>query len=227
MENVKNLLGKNHYKHFQEWCNVLESFGYTNYYKVLNAKHYGVPQNRERVFMVSILGEHKQYQFPDLKDVSTCIEDILETNPDKKYYLAEDNKKKFIKNIKEAGLETALEKINSTEKSTQTVNIGNMYNNKYDSQAVRIYGRNGVAPTLSTMNGGNRQPKIIEGKFDPDNIDSFELRKLTPLECWRLMGVNDFDYAKVSDVMSDTQLYKQAGNAIVVDVLVEIFKNLF
>lgn len=81
-------------------------------------------------------------------------------------------------------METALEKINSTEKSTQTVNIGNMYNNKYDSQAGRIYGRNGVAPTLSTMNGGNRQPKIIEGKFDPDNIDSFELRKLTPLECW-------------------------------------------
>lgn len=102
-----------------------------------------------------------------------------------------------------------------------------MYNNKYDSQAGRIYGRNGVSPTLSTMNGGNRQPKIIEGKFASDNIESFELRKLTPLECWRLMGVNDFDYAKVSDVMSDTQLYKQAGNAIVVDVLVEIFKNLF
>lgn len=227
MENVKNLLGKNHYKYFQEWCNVLESFGYTNYYKVLNAKHYGVPQNRERVFMVSILGEHEPYQFPVLEDVSTCIEDILESNPDKKYFLAEDNKKKFIENIKEDGLETALEKINSAEKSTQTVNIGNMYNNKYDSQAGRIYGRNGVSPTLSTMNGGNRQPKIIEGNFDPDNINNFELRKLTPLECWRLMGVNDFDYAKVSDAMSDTQLYKQAGNAIVVDVLVEIFKNLF
>lgn len=227
MENVKNLLGKNHYKYFQEWCDVLNGFGYTNYYKVLNAKHYGVPQNRERVFMVSILGEHEPYQFPDLEDVSTCIEDILETNPDKKYYLTEDNKKKFIENIKEAGLETALEKINSTEKSTQTVNIGNMYNNKYDSQAGRIYGRNGVSPTLSTMNGGNRQPKIIEGKFDLDYIDSFELRKLTPLECWRLMGVNDFDYAKVKDVMSDTQLYKQAGNAIVVEVLIEIFKNMF
>ena len=113
MENVKNLLGKNHYKYFQEWCNVLESFGYTNYYKVLNAKHYGAPQNRERVFMVSILGEHEPYQFPDLEDVSTCIEDILERNPDNKYYLSEDNKKKFIENIKEAGLETALEKINS------------------------------------------------------------------------------------------------------------------
>ena len=77
------------------------------------------------------------------------------------------------------------------------------------------------------MNGGNRQPKIIEGKFDPDNIDSFELRKLTPLESWRLMGITDSDYEKVKDVMSDTQLYKQAGNAIVVEVLVEIFKNLF
>ena len=77
MENVKNLLGKNHYKYFQEWCDVLESFGYTNYYKVLNAKHYGVPQNRERVFMVSILGKHEPYQFPVLEDVSTCIEDIL------------------------------------------------------------------------------------------------------------------------------------------------------
>ena len=69
--------------------------------------------------------------------------------------------------------------------------------------------------------------RLLRASLTPDNIDSFELRKLTPLECWRLMGVNDFDYAKVSDVMSDTQLYKQAGNAIVVDVLVEIFKNLF
>lgn len=216
MENVKNLVGKKFKPYFLEWCKVLEDFGYTNYYQVLNAKHYGIPQNRERVFMISILGEHKPYEFPNNNEVTSSLWDILVDDYDSKYLLSKSIKEKFVQNVQE--------KIQC--KGDIRV-IGNIYNNTHNSQAGRVYGKDGQSPSLSTMNGGNRQPKIIEGSFDFNDVDSFEIRKLTPLECWRLMGISDEDFNKVRDLNSDTQLYKQAGNAIVVDVLVEIFRNLF
>ena len=64
LENVKNLVGKKFKAQFEEWLAYLESLGYTNYWQVLNAKNYGVPQNRERVFVISILGEHEPFEFP-------------------------------------------------------------------------------------------------------------------------------------------------------------------
>lgn len=64
MENVKNLVSKKFKADFDKWCEKLEQLGYTNYWKVLNAKDYGIPQNRERVFMISILGEHEPYVWP-------------------------------------------------------------------------------------------------------------------------------------------------------------------
>lgn len=101
MENVKNLVGKKFMPYFLEWCKVLEDFGYTNYYKVLNAKHYGVPQNRERVFMVSILGEHEPYEFPNSDEVTSSLWDILVDDYDDKYLLSKDIKTKFVKNVQE------------------------------------------------------------------------------------------------------------------------------
>lgn len=135
----------------------------------------------------------------------------------------------------------------------------------------RVYSTDGPAPTISTMGGGNRQPKIVSGgipirtankkgydmAINGDGIDlaypesktrrgrvghgvsktlptsdsqgtlqDFRIRKLTPKECWRLMGFSDEDFAKAEKVNSNTQLYKQAGNSIVVDVLMAIFKEL-
>ena len=72
------------------------------------------------------------------------------------------------------------------------------------------------------MGGGNTEPHIRL-----DDIPSFRVRKLTPKECWRLMGIKDENFEKAQEVCSNTQLYKQAGNAIVVDVLVAIFDKLF
>ena len=89
MENVKNLLSKKHIHNFEGWLKVLEDMGYTNYYKVLNAKDFGVPQNRERVFCVSILGEHKPYVFPEPRQLNIRLKDILEPIVDAKYYLSE------------------------------------------------------------------------------------------------------------------------------------------
>lgn len=98
MENVKNLVGRRHRDNFNKWLQYLESLGYTNYWKVLNAKDYGVPQNRERVFVVSILGEHKPYEFPNKVQLSSSVFDLLEANVSNKYNMSDkciDKMKRF------------------------------------------------------------------------------------------------------------------------------------
>lgn len=87
MENVANLVSKKFIGTFQNWLNVLSELGYTNYCKVLNAKDYGVPQNRKRVFVVSILNSHQQYYFPQPFETDIRLKDILEGYVDEKYYL--------------------------------------------------------------------------------------------------------------------------------------------
>lgn len=88
MENVKNLISKKFKPLFDEWCKYLESLGYKNFYKVLNAKDYGIPQNRERVFMISVRDDNALYQFPNEINLDTKLGDYLENNVDEKYYLS-------------------------------------------------------------------------------------------------------------------------------------------
>ena len=136
LENVKNLVGKKFKAQFDEWLDYLESLGYTNYWKVLNAKDYGVPQNRERVFVVSILGEHKPYEFADKIPLDKCIADILEDEVDEKYYI---------------------------NKSFHLVDKGHQAELDIKGQDCikRAYGTDKIAPTLTTMQGGMREPKIL------------------------------------------------------------------
>ena len=89
LENVKNLVGKKFKPDFDKWLNYLEGLGYKNYWKVLNAKDYGVPQNRERVFVVSILEDNKGYNFPEAKELKSKFIDILEPSVEDKYFLSE------------------------------------------------------------------------------------------------------------------------------------------
>ena len=276
MENVKNLVGKKFKPQFDEWLEYLEGLGYTNYWKVLNAKDYGVPQNRERVFVVSILGEHKPYKFTDKIPLDKCIADILEDEVDEKYYLSDEIQKRFKitnqnKNIigttkpdfrtigqrdlvysKDGVMGSLVATDYKQPKQIAEINQVGMLDIKGNEQVRRVYGDNGISPTLNTMQGGNRQPKIIceqrsdEGlRFFKDNIcgtirtinsggdkrvieGDFRIRKLTPRECFRLMGMRDDDIDKIQAAgISNTQQYKMAGNSIVVDVLEAIFKNLF
>ena len=88
-ENVKNLLSKKHRHNFDAYLEIMESLGYTNYYQVLNAKDYGIPQNRERVFTISVLGNEKFY-FPPKQELKLKLKDILEDNIDEKYYLSDE-----------------------------------------------------------------------------------------------------------------------------------------
>lgn len=98
MENVKNLLSKRFLPEFTKWRNELTEFGYTNFFQVLNAKDYGVPQNRERVFMVSVRhdGENVDYHFPKKEPLEVCVEDVVEDDADDCFYLNQEQVQKFI-----------------------------------------------------------------------------------------------------------------------------------
>ena len=86
----------------------------------------------------------------------------------------------------------------------------------------RVYDPQGISPALSTMQGGWRQPKVMER----NESGRERIRKLTPKECWKLMGFDESDYEKAKSVVSETQLYKQAGNSICVPVLEAIFSQM-
>lgn len=104
------------------------------------------------------------------------------------------------------------------------IRLFNIYGFTGMSYAGNVWDKNGLSPTLNTMSGGNRQPLIIKGVNDMDNI---RIRKLTPTECYKLMGFTAEDCKKASEGgISNAQLYKQAGNSIVVNVLEAIFTSL-
>lgn len=321
MENVKALTSKKFMPLFAQWLRTLEDMGYKNWWKVLNAKDYGVPQNRERVFVVSILGGGN-YQFPNPIPLIKRLKDVLEPVVDEKYYInkeicfngkeptALDEQNGYLRKdgcigtlttdgsspkhnnrvveplccasrgrnpdnpsdrtagspteqrleINENGTSntiTTVQKdnyviepkvINPLKGQTENgwhfeqeiydkdgiaraVKAGggsgnipkviqepmNLYPNSGNPQAGRVYNSEGISPAMDTCQGGNRMPKIKE---------QYRIRKLTPRECWRLMGVRDYQYEKLHDI-SNAQLYKMAGNSIVVDVLMGIFKNMF
>lgn len=203
MENVKNLVGTTNISQFEIWLQELATLGYTSYWKVINANTVNVPQNRERVFVVSILGDHKPYEFPAPVQLTTNVESVLEGNIDPRFYM---NQPLIMRERIEAS-------------ASGLIHIGDL--DMAGNQSIkRVYDPKGVCPTLTTMEGGHRQPKFF--------IHSEQLiRKLTPRECWKLMGFTDEQFDKVQPHMSNSQLYKQAGNSIVVPVLEGIFTTLF
>ena len=240
LENVKNLVGKKFKAQFEEWLAYLESLGYTNYWKVLNAKDYGVPQNRERVFVISILGEHEEYKFPKAIPLDKCIKDILEEEVDEKYYLSDEIQKRFKVTNQNKNI------IGTTKPEFRTI-----------GQRDLVYNKEGIMGSLvatdykqpeqileverTPLKFLDRNGKKVDGQYtfcvdtchtggikEYYSNNAFRIRKLTPRECFRLMGLKDDDIDKIQGTgISNTQQYKMAGNSIVVDVLEGIFKNLF
>lgn len=205
MENVKNLVGTTHKANFDKWLNYLSSIGYSNYWKVLNAVDYGAPQSRERVFCVSILNPNKDFEFPAPTGRTMKLFDILDNkeNVPANMYM-NDRPFEFRETI--------------SESENGLIHVGNL-NMAANESIKRVYSPNGVCPTLTTMTGGHRQPKIW--------LEKEGVRKLTPRECWRVMGFSNETFDKVDGKLSNTQLYKQAGNTICVSCLEAIFKELF
>jgi DNA (cytosine-5)-methyltransferase 1 len=289
MENVVDLV---QVKFIEQWKEIqfeIEQMGYTNYTFTMNAKNYGVAQNRDRVFMVSILGNY-YYEQPKPIPLEKRLKDYLEPNVDLSYYLSDkmikyistDNGKWTGNQVPTINKEIA-STINTGEGSRRTdasnyiadelpsnyqipVRLGGMFDNdKGKHQARSIWSKNALSPTIDTMQGGYRQPMIMipesndkgyaeayngDGVYinRPQNkhksvykeltptikttendvgvVDNMKIRKLTPRECWRLMGIDDSYFDKASQVVSKSQLYKQAGNGIVVDVFAHILKEL-
>ena len=325
MENVPDILSEKNRNDFYSWCDFLEKLGYTSKYAILNAKDYGIPQNRERCFMISWLGEEYYYDFPGKIPLPIRLKDVLEKKVDEKYYLSEKTIKYFIKHTQESiekgnGFRFEPTDGNVIAKSVLTKNGSRPCDNFIKENAYRFYeqafetikendcvsgdtidsfnkkvNKSGVSPTVTTRpegfkpailvyDGYNQSIRkdsttvgtltrncgadlkrngqgIIEncdvrlfqyghGYLPPGEINSdvfptvresntarynnailqngdVQVRKLTPKECWRLMGFDDESFSRAEKVVSNSQLYKQAGNSIVVNVLMEIFKKLF
>ena len=381
MENVTQVHGKKNKEHFDEWIAFLESKGYSNYWKDLNAKNFGIPQNRNRTFMVSVLGDYS-YEFPQEFPLALRLKDMLEDSVDEKFYLS-GKLISGLQNFNSRGTGIVSNQGSCFEKKTDVANtlmardykgFGNQGMNcvieptceqagiltggKWDKMhdvSRRVYSENGIAPTIHTCGGGNTEPKVIaepkiekvlqlEGSheqsgrvYSPNGIsptimsnshgntsggyvapkviagigekksnggkqwyqqdriyddkvaisvttafnpyymvnepficasrgrnpenpsdrtagapteqrlepnfsgctntlttvqkdnyvaNGMRIRKLTPKECWRLMGFDDADFERAAAVNSNSQLYKQAGNSIVVDVLYYIFREM-
>ena len=163
------------------------------------------------------------FKFPEKEELKLGLKDILENKVDKKYYL-NDKQLLAIKNSTYMSTQRRIQEKNWSDtlcardfKDPKCIQIGNL-NIKGNDSIKRVYSPEGISPTLTTCGGGNTQAKIKDGN---------NVRKLVPLEYWRLMGFDDEDFYKAQDIgISNSQLYKQAGNSIVVKVLEKIFKNL-
>ncbi len=253
-ENVKNLVSKRFTKEFGIVLNSLEAAGYNNYWQVLNAKDYGIPQNRERVFIVSIRKDvdNGLFHFPIPFELKLRLKDMLEDEVDEKYFLSN----KMIEYISFTGtknfknpdcrinLDVARPLTTEHGKRAGTTNyICKELPDNFDLQYLKIKTNNkkgyeeayeGDSVNLSHPNSKTRRGRV--GKGVAQTLDTgcnqgvvlplLKIRKLTPKECFRLMGFEDKEFNKVKSIISDTQLYKQAGNSIVVDVLEEIFVEL-
>lgn len=278
MENVPMVHSKDNVDSFNKWQLELENLGYKNYFEDLNAKNYGIPQNRDRCFMVSVLGDY-HYTFPRPLKLNKVLRDLLEEQVDEKYFLSDELIER-IRNWK--GFENPLDDISKDRVcSTITTHCGKDSNGMQlvaipiknatkqgyllaeEGDGIDISGRmeshrgtvqKGMAQTLSTFGGNNvdvvvkdtenyiqweqkgfldidcrayKEDKIAPTTTTPHTkilLNNLRIRKLTPKECFRLMGVRDYDSDNITG--SDANKYHLAGDSIVVDVLMAIFKQM-
>lgn len=179
LENVKNLIGAKHKANFEMWLAFLSGLGYKNYYKVLNAKHYGIPQNRERLFCVSILGEHEPYEFPAAVPLELRLKDMLETIVDEKYYLSNAAVDKIVNsNFMQERRRIMTGAVSDTilardYKDAKCVLAGILNDEKYAKMqdiSRRVYDTDGIAPTIHCAQGGNLSRSKDKLPY-PDKLD--------------------------------------------------------
>lgn len=245
MENVPQVHGVDNVEYFNKWQLRLEELGYKNYWQDLIATDYGIPQTRNRCFMVSILGDFN-YTFPKPIPLKLKLKDMLEDNVDEKYYLSDDLMNHIQKTAEEHEEYTQYDRYNgdlemwcrvwkdksptlNTKCQDTKIYVKNAtkkgYLEAHEGDGIDISSRmeyhrgtvqKGKTQTLTTMGGENNG--VV--------LNDLRIRKLSPRECWRLMGVKDEDYLKCAKNQSDSSLYHLAGDSIVVNVLMAIFKEM-
>ena len=253
-ENVKGLLSDDNGKTFNEWVNMLggksvngvpvlfpyeESVPYHLYWKVLNAKNHGVPQNRERVFLIGIRdNKDNTFRFPVEEHLTKRLKDVLENDVDEKYFVT-NTKIEYLQRSKETTFN-----VNANILNQEIPNVSRTIQNGYwkgrrDNQFIKVksatsngyeIATEGDSINFKNINSQTRRGRVGKGVAQTIESNNMSLgimkqgniRKLTPRECFRLMDFPDtFTWP-----VSDSQAYKQAGNSIVVNVLYKILKNL-
>lgn len=241
MENVPGVCGTRAMKPWNDWLDRLEELGYSSYWANVNAKDHGMPQNRVRVFMVSVLGDYG-YRFPKKRRLEKRLRDFLEEDPPRRYDLSPQiintmlygDSKRFkrsqdfmhsLSNGKK-GIACAI-KAKSSYDSSWTILVRNATKKGY-LEAGEADGLDCDA-RMRTHRGTVQKGMAQTIKTSADVATAFggRLRRLTPLECMRLMGFSDQDVDAMRAVgMSDSAIYHCAGDSIVVDVLMDLFGEM-
>lgn len=222
MENVRNIQSKEHISNFEEWQKSLEKLGYYNKVYRLNAKDFGIPQNRIRVYMISFL-------INDNKKLKNTIQDYINNNNLEKLKLS--NKK--VSDILRTDYSNSLYKL---EADANQINDTKSRRDICSHNAILYDYKNYVdlVPTITTKQ--DRHPNSGVIKYNNKKIGKCDFRYLTPRECFMLMGFDEKDFQILLDnnfsnknnnkFFSNSKLTKMAGNSIVVPVLEEIFKQI-
>lgn len=252
-ENVKGLVNHDKGNTYEIICNTFEELGYHINPKILNAKDFGIPQHRERIFIVGFKKKQK-FKFPEPFELETTMQDFLEDYTDSKYYLKEKGVK-FVTSSKNRNKrytqingdvalcqkanqqfnwhgDFVFESVDEEHYDEFIFNVNDVEEKYYLSDKVKEYvlssGTKGFKTQVGTDLKVARPLLQSMHKMHRSGVDNYvshnkgRIRKLTPRECLRLMGYRD-DF-KI--VVSDTQAYRQAGNSIVVDVFIAIFRSM-
>ena len=214
MENVPGVCGQKNAKPWAEWLNALTAMGYTNYVSILNAKDFGIPQNRVRCFMVSILGEYS-YDFPKRQTLRYRLRHFVDDKVDDSYYLSWDivgSFRMFSDSCK-------------AESDQGPLLIGSL--NKYGFlQADSVWDSNGVSPTILAHLQGQIGHQVNILVVD-ELTECFSIRKLTEGECMRLMGFAEGDTKAMRNAgLTKANIYHSSGDTIVTTVLVALLGSL-
>ena len=244
MENVPDVIGSRFIGDFQRWEERLRELGYSNHTEILNSKDFGIPQNRERAFMVSILGS-SLYHFPQKQPLKLRLKDMLEKEVDEKYYLSDEKIQSIsqwkaqqdpldtMEKTDKLGISPTLTARGAGEDHSgmilvkeiatfdETKEFANYLTWKDDkgrlnTQDHRAYFEDRLSGTIPAMERG--VPNVLK--------NNLRIRKLTPKECYRLMGFGDQAFELAAPNQSNSSLYHQAGDSIVVNVLMELFRGL-
>lgn len=202
MENVPQVHNQDNIEDFNKWQLSLEKLGYKNYVKDLMATDYEIPQTRNRCFMISVLGDYS-YSFPQKQKLKLRLKDMLDDDVEEKYFLSYEV------------IDFLYENSKGKKKVNEVVIVGNYSPSKHN--ASRIVDNKGCSPTVMENHG----------TVTATQTSDLRIRKLTPRECFRLMGVKGKDFEKISKNQSNSSLYHLAGDSIVVNVLMAIFKEFF